>query len=432
MRKRITAVIITAAVSVFACFCYVQVNSVRVLRVALFSGSNWGVPEEDSYVMIEQAAAWFEKTYRNVRVEYETGIPKEDYEEWIAEAVLEGETPDVIFVPSDYYAVFVENGLLENLDEYASEDSGFSSSVYYEPALDACMSGGSLYALPFESVPELMFVNQTLLKENGIPMPAQDWTWDDFLAVTEAVTRDTDGDGDPDTFGVYGYTWEQAAYSALSDFYDEDAHTADFSNQAMTEAVAFLRRLSSIQPDEVTAEMFDEGKVAFRPMNYSDYRSYMPYPYRVKKFSSFEWGCLPMPRAADGDNVSQIDTLMVAMSGLSTTKELAWEFMCYLSSDAAFQKELAMASPYVSVLKSVMQDDEVKTALEQDIPGEYSFSMDVLDAVMDKGKAIRQSAEYQQIIETADAAIQPLLTNEQDIENNLVRLSLKLNEYLRK
>lgn len=432
MKKKIAAAIITAAVAVFACFCYIQVTSVRVLRIALFAGSNWDVPEEDSYVMVEQAAEWFEKTYRNVKVEYETGIPKEDYEEWIAEEVLDGNAPDVIFVPSDYFAGFVENGFLENLDGYAAEDGDFSSSVYYEPALDSCMSGGSLYALPYESVPELMFVNQTLLKETGISMPAQDWTWDDFLNIAKAVTKDTDGDGNPDTFGVYGYTWEQAAFSAKSDFYNEDSHTADFSNHGMAEAVGFLRQLNSDFTDEVTATMFDEGKVAFRPMNYSDYRSYMPYPYRVKKFSSFEWGCLPMPRAEDGDNVSQIDTLMVAMNGHSSNKELAWAFMRYLSGDVPFQKELAMTSPCVSVLKSVMQDNEVKAALENDIPGEYSFSMDVLDAVMDKGKAIRQSAEYQQIIETADADIQPLLTNEQDIENNLARLNRKLNEYLRK
>ena len=40
---------------------------------------------------------------------------------------------------------------------------------------------------------------------------------------------------------------------------------------------------------DVTSAMFDEGQVAFEPMDYSDYRTYMPYPWRVKKFSGFDW-----------------------------------------------------------------------------------------------------------------------------------------------
>ena len=53
----------------------------------------------------------------------------------------------------------------------------------------------------------------------------------------------------------------------------------------MIETVQYLREIYRVcDQNEVTSQMFDEGLVAFQPMNYSDYRTYMPYPWRVKKF----------------------------------------------------------------------------------------------------------------------------------------------------
>ena len=121
--------------------------------------------------------------------------------------------------------------------------------------------------------------------------------------------------------------------------------------------------------------MFDEGQVAFEPMDYSDYRTYMPYPWRVKKFSGFDWECLPFPSGREGDNVSAIDTLMVAMSSKCSHKDLAWEFMFYLSSDEEYQKTGGSKLPVVSVLPSVMKDKEVIEELQRDIPGTSSFDM---------------------------------------------------------
>ena len=45
----------------------------------------------------------------------------------------------------------------------------------------------------------------------------------------------------------------------------------------------------------VTAKDFDMGRVAFRPFTFAEYRTYKPYPWRIKKYSTFEWDCLKMP-----------------------------------------------------------------------------------------------------------------------------------------
>ena len=58
-----------------------------------------------------------------------------------------------------------------------------------------------------------MFVNKTLLQKEGIKVPDNDWTWDDFYGICKAIVKDSDGDGQMDQFGCYDYTWLQAVYS---------------------------------------------------------------------------------------------------------------------------------------------------------------------------------------------------------------------------
>src|SRR5207245_11416173 len=44
--------------------------------------------------------------------------------------------------------------------------------------------------------------NRDLLARSGIAPPVDDWTWDDFLRIATRLTRDSDGDGQIDVWGV--------------------------------------------------------------------------------------------------------------------------------------------------------------------------------------------------------------------------------------
>lgn len=428
--KRVIAVL-TAAAIVFAGCSFASAKT--VLRVAVFSGSNWDVPEADSYELLDEAIAAFEKSHPNVEIEYISGIPKDSYEEWLSQQVLDDCQPDVVFVPSELFVTLAEHQFLQPLNAFTEKETAFSKDLYYSASLQAGMLGEQLYALPYLSVPELMFVNKTLLNEAGYDVPDEDWTWEDFYEIVKGVTRDTDGDGEYDSFGVCGYQWRQAAYTNDAQFYDEEADSVNLSSKQMIDTVSFLRRIYDIcDQSDVTSAMFDEGQVAFEPMDYSDYHTYMPYPWRVKKFSGFDWECLPFPSGEEGSNVSAIDTLMVAMSSKCSHKDLAWEFMFYLSSDEEYQKQAALKLPAVSVLPSVMKDKEVIEELQRDIPGTSSFDMNVLDTVMRQGRCVRTTQDYEQIMQSADATISELCHNQQDIENELIRLEQSINSFLKR
>ena len=75
------------------------------------------------------------------------------------------------------------------------QDEEFQTEDYYSSAYRYGQYQDMQYALPYECAPKLMFVNRTILDREGIALPEEDWTWDDFYDICDKVTKDTDGNG---------------------------------------------------------------------------------------------------------------------------------------------------------------------------------------------------------------------------------------------
>lgn len=428
-RRYLYSVLFIAVLILSSLFLWLQ-SQPTVLRIGIMAGSQWDVYEGDSYTLLDQTIKSFEQSHPNVHVEYQSGIRPNEYEEWLSEAVLEDDLPDVFLIPSDIFSTMANTNALKGLNGLMDRDQSFSETAYYSNSLAAGKLNETYFALPYQSVPNLMFVNKTLLDEAGIAMPDNDWTWDDFYNICKALTQDRNGDGTIDQFGYYGYDWEDALYSNGVHIYDEENNTVDIHDERWVQALTFMRKLNLLHDEKVSSEQFDKGQVVFCPMNYSDYRTYMPYPWRVKKYANFEWDCLTMPQGPQGDTTSQIDTLLVGMSSHSKHASLAWEFMKALSYDETYQKQLVQQSPAVSVLKEVMRSEDIMEALKLDNPGESSFKLTVLDQIMENGVMVRKTKAYQDVLEKADTQIKVLLENDKDIENDLNLLQRQITTML--
>ena len=69
------------------------------LTIGVFAGSNWDVPDPDCYAPYHDAIDRFRQLHPNVRIEYVSGIPREDYSEWLAEQMVLGQEPDLFLLP---------------------------------------------------------------------------------------------------------------------------------------------------------------------------------------------------------------------------------------------------------------------------------------------------------------------------------------------
>lgn len=120
----------------------------KTLTVGVFSDSYWEVQNGYSYQILEDAINRFEEQNEGVQIEYVSGVMKDDYIEWLSEQILQGNAPDIFFLPQENVCEFAEAGALKDLTEMIQKDPDFDSTRYYTSALQSGMYNGELYALP--------------------------------------------------------------------------------------------------------------------------------------------------------------------------------------------------------------------------------------------------------------------------------------------
>ena len=429
MKKSIKTGCIAVLLILAVCLCVAVclAGQETVLTIGVYSGSYWNTPNGNCYEILDEVISLFEQSHPGVKVEYVSGIPAGDYSEWLAGRILTGTEPDLYFVLPEDFELLVSSGALACLDERIALDPAFDTSVYYEPCLRSGQFQGAQYALPHESVPTIMFVNKTLLEENGIPMPDNNWTWEDFYSICQQITN-----VDARQYGVYGYSWLDAMYANGGSLFSEDGRSCYLAEETVLEAIQFSRRLMELNGGYgVTARDFDEGRVAFCPLLYSEYRAYQPYPWRVKKYSAFEWDCVTMPAGPSGANISELHTMMLGISSRTRHEDLAWELCKLLSIDQDVQRRLYTHSHGISPLRTVAEDPQLLLQIHNDIPKESGFSPEMIHQIMSNAVVVPQFNAYSQAMNMAQNAIQEAVGNQLGQSGMLIAES-EINFFLNK
>ncbi len=420
------------AVCILITLAHYQSRKTVTLELGTFAGSNWNVANADSCVIIDAAIEKFQKSHKGVKVHYYSGIPKSDYSEWLSQKMLKGETPDVFMVLADDFDKMVSLGMFANLDGMIEEDDSFDREKYFSTALSYGERDNHQYALPYETVPTLMFVNKTLLTKEGFSVPESTWTWEHLLRICERVTKDTDGDGRIDQFGTYNYDWTEAAYSNGGILFDEDGTISYINSEQVAEAVKFVESLNGFNDGEkVTQDDFDSGNVAFMPLSFAEYRTYKSYPYKIKKYTNFQWDCITLPAGPSGDNISEVNSLLIGISDKSEHKKLAWEFLKTLTYDEEIQMEIFRKSQGASVLKSVTGSKTAEEILKQDTEeSDKIIDNELLSSVIENGMVTPRFANYEDALALAEGEVSKIYEDEKNIDSSLKIAKITLEHFL--
>lgn len=422
LNKKNMAVLVAALLCIAGLVIYGQnIRRPQVLEFGMFGDSYWEVANADGYVIIDKAIKKFEKLHPEIKIHYYSGIPKDDYEEWLARKILKGDAPDVFMILSEDFSRMVSLGFLENLDKEIQEDKSVEIRDYYETSLEAGKIDDRQYALPYETVPTLMFVNKTLLEKEGIPVPDADWSWDDLYRICKKVTKDLDGDGRLDQFGTYNYGWLEALYSNDGKIFDPQGKKCYLTSERTEESVRFIQRINELyQGEKVTRETFDAGNVAFMPLSFAEYRTYKTYPYKIKKYSDFQWDCITLPAGSMGDNISRVDSLLIGISSESRQKDMAWEFLKMLTNDREIQMELFRYSQGASVLKEVTNSKEAEEILKKDTEkSDKIIDHNLLNQVIMNGRVVKEFPKYKEAMALAEGEVSKLYDSSTNVESAL-------------
>lgn len=411
---------------------YNKNHAPKTITIGVFAENNWDVPSGEPNAVFQEVIEKFKEEHPDVTISFVSGIPKSEYSEWLAEKILSGDEPDLFIVPTDDFSTYASIGVLANLDKTIEQDNSFNINDYYPATTSVCQHNNSYYALPVECSPTLMFVNKTLLAKENITMPSNNWTWTDFYNICKQITKDTNGDGRIDQYGCYDYTWKYAALTNGVELFSNNGTSSHFATPEMEEAISHMISLWELNRGyEVNNRDFDLGNVAFRPFTFAEYRTYLPYPWRIKKYTTFEWDVVAFPAGPKGSNISPISTLVMGMSNRTRQPKLAWEFLKMLSYDKDTQISVLQHTQGLPVRRDILNDPISQDIFNQAMGDEETqMPLAAIHNIVEQGIAEKYFRKYNDVMLLADTHIRKIIIGTLPLNNSLNRIQKEINTYL--
>ena len=171
--------------------------------------AHWGGYRE--YLMWQEIIAAFGAVEPEVEVrqEYVVGVR---YATKIQQQLVAGNAPDVIMFQDEPFPNFAPKGFAD-LTEYVRRDGLDVERDYFKTAVDSFTIDGRLRGMPLFGGDVLIFCNKRCFARASahhgrqIPLPRDDWTIEEFIAIVQDLTFDQDGDGRLDQFGFSLPSW---------------------------------------------------------------------------------------------------------------------------------------------------------------------------------------------------------------------------------
>ncbi|NPV55157.1 MAG: sugar ABC transporter substrate-binding protein [Anaerolineae bacterium] len=288
-----------------------------------------------------EAIARFNEKYPNVEVElkFNTITTWAEYLQQLGTQVAGGDAPDIVHLATEGVKMAVDNELAIPLDEYiASSPDGQALLDDVAPAMiDSLSADGKLYFLPAAWNNMMIHYNTKVFEEAGIERPSDDWTWDDFIAIAQQLTKDTDGDGKTDKWGFampyYFFGVTPWLYSNGTAAMNPELTESNLSDLAVIETVQFLQDIVyeyKVAPDpfntdpNASSTLFASGDFAMAGGGHWPIQFYM-----ANDFSDYD--VLPWPQNKEKATVFGADGYGIYPG--SENKELAFALMLELVSE---------------------------------------------------------------------------------------------------
>jgi multiple sugar transport system substrate-binding protein len=250
-----------------------------------------------------------------------------------------GAAPDVLYI-NENVVTYASKGVLEPLDKFIeAEEPGYLDG-FYKSLIDLMTWRGSIYAMPQEVSPYVVYYNKTLLDQYGIEPPTDEWTFDEWYAKIVEVANAGKEDK---VYGQNLLSWADHYLMHLSrmgiEIYDEGGETLWIAKPENREAAlkgfqfladAYLKDFVCPTPSEITAmgegfsQAFRNQKIVFQTAGMWDIPTYLA------EALPFEWDIVMSPYSQDGSRTTRAGILNWGIYSGSQNKDTAWDFIKFL------------------------------------------------------------------------------------------------------
>jgi multiple sugar transport system substrate-binding protein len=318
----------------------------------------WGDAAEVS--AYEAIVAAFEERHPGVNVQIEHVPNATDFYARLATGYAAGLAPDVFLINYRRYGQFAARGALTPVGPLLASSEVIAEEDYFSQPLEAFRFGGELMCLPQNLSSLVVYYNRDLFDAAGVPYPKAGWTWADFLAAAQALTRDIDGDGLTDQHGLgvenslirfTPFIWQ--AGGELVDDVDRPTRLTIDTPEAR-EAIQFFIDLSLVHkvvPTEAEVlatsdeDRFMNGTTAMLLQS----RRVVP---TLRQIQSFTWDVAPLPQHEEAAGILHSDAY--CLSATTENPQAAWKFIEFANGPEG-QQLAARVGRTVPSLKAVAE-----------------------------------------------------------------------------
>lgn len=354
-----------------------------------------------------------------------------DYTQKIVTLMVGGEQVDVIWNAIEAVPMMAEKGILRELDSFIASDPDIQE--YIDDVNPQLLAGlrwkDQQYLLPFAWNTLLLYYNKTLFADAGLPEPAPNWTWDDFLAAAQKLTQDTDGDGTPNIWGFQtGYSmWSLGAWpiSNGSFWMSPDFSEPWYNRPETIEAVQFVHDLIwkyQVAPsgDFSADEAFAAGTLAMYPGSPSSREALIPAGMTPENYDVTFW-----PTRTGSDVHGSIwGTDGYGITQNSQHPDLAWEMVKDLVSKDVMSNLLSgeFASASAPARNSLAADPRLVSAS----PTHYQYFYDVLTG----GRTVVNPPKFAELGEIHNRYLSQAWANEMSVSDAMASIQTEMEALL--
>jgi multiple sugar transport system substrate-binding protein len=306
----------------------------------------------------QEVANAYGASHPNVSVKINHIPDQNDYMTRLSAAFTAGNPPDVFLLSYSRYGQFASRGVLEPLGTWLDKSPTLKATDFYTQALEVYTYNGVLQCMPLNISSLTVYYNKDLFQKYNVALPQPGWKWPDFLKTAQALTKDLDGNGTIDIYGVgldpqlnrlAPFIWAHG-----QDLVDDPVHPTKLTldEPLVREVIARFVDLSMtyrVTPTEAETQAEEletrwlNGKLGMFLGARADTAMFRT----VKRFT---WDVAPIP--ADETQASILQSEAYCVPAASKNKAAAWDFIQYAAGTEG-QTIVAKLGRAVPTLKSV-------------------------------------------------------------------------------
>lgn len=298
---------------------------------------------------------WFEKENPDIKVNYQRIPYNELLSSLEVRLAARSPEPDLYSADASLTASYAARGHLMDLTgEFQSQMGRFDKA-----ALQAASYHGKLYAGPFATSSQLMFVNEDLFKQAGVQLPGKGindrWTWEQVAEAARKIAKPQEN--------LWGVTIEQSdrPYQLLPLMQSKGAKVV--SDDGL-KATGYIDSKPFVEATQFYADLFGRWRVSPPGLFELNLVQEVFMTGRSAMFiggtwnldsiaarAKFNWVAVPHPYFAGGKPVTSTGSWQIGINPRTRHKEAALKFMHFFMRDDVQAKWFELR-PYPPVLQA--------------------------------------------------------------------------------